>query len=87
MRVKDIRISRNLSVDELVELINTASKFESEILIKSNSFTIDAKSLMGVISMIIPNITITLVTKGEDEEEALQEVSRFFIEKMNRNLY
>ena len=75
MRVKEITLLRNLNIDELIELIKLANTFESEIYFKSKQFSIDAKSLMGVITLIRAGVEMTLVTKGTDEEEALKEIS------------
>ncbi|WP_160726151.1 HPr family phosphocarrier protein [Bacillus sp. USDA818B3_A] len=75
MRVKDIKISKNLSVDELVKFINTANIFESDIKIKGTNFTIDAKSIIGVLTLVRAGLEVTIMTIGDDDEEALRAIS------------
>ncbi len=75
MRAKVITVSKNLSVDELIHFIQTTNKFSCEIHLKSDHFKIDAKSLMGVITVVRKGCEMILLTKGEDEEIALKEVS------------
>ena len=83
MRVKEITLPKNKSVDELIELIKLANTFESDIHFKSDRFTIDAKSLMGVITLIRAGVEMTLMTRGTDEEEALREISGLLLQKNN----
>ncbi|WP_462413236.1 HPr family phosphocarrier protein [Neobacillus sp. Marseille-QA0830] len=75
MRVKEMKVSKNFSADDLIKFINTANSFESEISIKSAHFTIDAKSILGIITLLMAGMDITIVTKGDDEEEALKAIS------------
>lgn len=75
MRVKDIKVAKNLSVDELVKFIATANKFESDIKIIGKNFNVDAKSIIGVITVLLKGIEVTIMTKGDDEEEAIREIS------------
>ncbi|WP_251552085.1 HPr family phosphocarrier protein [Neobacillus muris] len=75
MRVKEMTISNNLSVDDLITFIKTANSFESDISIKGANFTIDAKSILGVITLLMAGMDITIMARGEDEEEALKVIS------------
>ncbi|WP_042454323.1 HPr family phosphocarrier protein [Neobacillus dielmonensis] len=79
MRIKEMKVSKNLTVDELITFINTASNFESEITIKGGHFTIDAKSILGVITLLMAGMDITIITRGDDEEEALKAIAEFLI--------
>ncbi|ULT54456.1 HPr family phosphocarrier protein [Neobacillus drentensis] len=74
MRVKDITVKKNLSVDELIKFIETANKFESNIKIKRANFTVDAKSIIGVLTIVRAGIDVTITTKGDDDEEALKAI-------------
>ncbi|OAS86057.1 MULTISPECIES: HPr family phosphocarrier protein [Metabacillus] len=78
MRVKDIKITQNLSVTKLIELTEVANKFESEIHIVGKHYKVDAKSLMGLLATI-RNEEVTILTKGEDEEEAIKEFIKLLI--------
>ena len=62
-----------LRSQRIVSILNAkANEFKSETTIRFNSRVINAKSQLGVLSGNIScGTTITLATKGEDEEEAL----------------
>ncbi|SHF12856.1 phosphocarrier protein [Seinonella peptonophila] len=55
--------------------IQTASRFESSIKIEKNGKEVDAKSLLGVMSLAVkPNETITIRAEGEDAETAVEQL-------------
>ncbi|MFK2824832.1 phosphocarrier protein HPr [Bacillus sp. B190/17] len=57
-------------------LVQTASRFSSDIQLEHNQKKVDLKSIMGVMSLGIGrNETIQISTEGTDEEEALQTLS------------
>ena len=63
-------------------IAQTANKFNSEILIENNTTTVNAKSIMGVITMAAGyNTTLTLRADGADESEALSAISALFDNK------
>ena len=48
-----------------------ANKFQSEISLEKDSIVVNAKSIMGVITMAAGyNTTITLKVEGSDEQDA-----------------
>lgn len=52
--------------------VSTASKFTSELMLRKGEKQINAKSIMGVLSLGITKGTeITISADGPDEEEAL----------------
>ncbi|MDR3477595.1 MAG: HPr family phosphocarrier protein [Gammaproteobacteria bacterium] len=54
------------------KLVATAGKFESKIELKRNDHTIDAKSIMGVITLgATRDTTLEITISGADEFEAL----------------
>ena len=79
MRVKDIKVNKNLSLDELIKFIETANKFECDINIRGRNFMIDAKSIIGVLTIIRAGIEVTIMTKGDDDEEALKAIINLLI--------
>ncbi len=63
-------------------IAQTANKFASEILIEKDSTTVNAKSIMGVITMAAGyNTTLTVKADGPDEAEAVQAIERLFENK------
>ena len=53
-------------------LVKTASKYMSRIVIEHGAKVINARSMMGVLSLGVGNDQrVAIVTEGEDEQEAL----------------
>lgn len=53
-------------------LVNKASQYESEVELQYNDKSVNLKSIMGVMSLGIPQgAEITIVAKGSDAEEAI----------------
>lgn len=59
-------------------LVQLASKYESKISIVSKDKKINAKSIMGMMSLGFANgETLTIEAEGEDAEEAVKEISEY----------
>ena len=55
--------------------VQTASKYKSKIQIKAKGKTVDAKSILMIMSMgLVKGTEITLVADGPDEAEAVKEL-------------
>lgn len=60
-------------------IAQTANKFSSEITLEKDSATVNAKSIMGVITMAAGyNTTLTLKVEGADEQEACDAIYNLF---------
>ena len=60
-------------------IAQTANKFESEITLIRDDITVNAKSIMGVITMAAGyNTAITLQVEGSDEKEAACAIENLF---------
>jgi phosphotransferase system HPr (HPr) family protein len=56
-------------------LVQTASKFDSRVYVEQTDKLINAKSIMGVMTLrIIDGEVVTIVADGADEEAASKEV-------------
>ncbi len=67
-------------------IAQTASKFECEILIKKESLTVNAKSIMGVMTMAAGYKTaLNLSADGSDEAEAMQALLALFENKFEED--
>ncbi|OJF77399.1 MAG: phosphocarrier protein HPr [Treponema sp. CETP13] len=63
-------------------IAQTANKFASEILLEKDDVTVNAKSIMGVITMAAGyNTTLTLRVEGSDESDAIAAISELFENK------
>jgi phosphocarrier protein HPr len=57
-------------------LVNTASKFESDVQLGFNGKNVNLKSIMGVMALGIPQgAEITVSASGPDADEALNAIS------------
>ena len=73
-------ILRNVTIQNSVGLharpatffIQKANSFKSSIWVEKEDRRVNAKSLLGVLSLgIVKNMTISLIADGPDEQEAL----------------
>ncbi|MBR3548803.1 MAG: HPr family phosphocarrier protein [Treponema sp.] len=63
-------------------IAQTANKFSSEISLEKDASTVNAKSIMGVITMAAGyNTTLTLKADGPDEREASDAIFNLFESK------
>lgn len=68
-----------VGIENAALLVQTASKFSSDIKILLKNNTINAKSIMGIMSLgsMVDN-EITILVNGKDEKEAVSEIKNFF---------
>lgn len=60
-------------------IAQTANKFSSEITLEKDSASVNAKSIMGVITMAAGyNTQLTLRAEGADEKQAVAAISQLF---------
>ena len=60
-------------------IVQTAAGFSSHIEFRNEHESINAKSIMGIITLGAGyNSTITIVAEGEDEAEAVEKLARLF---------
>ncbi len=63
-------------------IAQTANKFDCEITLSRDDTTVNAKSIMGVITMAAGyNTVLTLRTEGSDEKEAASAIQSLFDSK------
>ncbi len=63
-------------------IAQTANKFSSEILLEKNDVAVNAKSIMGVITMAAGyNATLTVRATGSDEKDAVAAIKALFDNK------
>ena len=74
-----IRISNGLEARPVAMLVQVASQYESEIYVESGKRKVNAKSIMGMMSLSLAGgDEITVVTDGEDEKKAAEGIRSFF---------
>ena len=62
--------------------VQIASKYESRIFIVSGDKKINAKSIMGMMTLgLAPGEEVTVTADGADEEEAIQSIEQYLSAK------
>ena len=74
---KTIKVKNTLDTRQVAYLVQCAGQFKSDIRIEEDEKRINAKSIMGTISLAIKeDDEITVITSGEDENKALEEICK-----------
>ena len=64
--------------DAIPKLIQTACKFNSKISLNSGSKSVNAKSIMGMMSLgLSQNAEVTISAEGEDEQAAVTALAQY----------
>lgn len=77
MQTMNVKItnSTGLHARPATLLVKKASSFKSEVSIESNGKKVNAKSLIGILSLGATKDTeVTIITSGEDEVDAINEL-------------
>ncbi len=74
-----VRISEEFGATPIAHLVQLATGYDSCIYIESDSKKVNAKSIMGMMSLVLTEgQTVTIVAEGSDEEEAIAGIEDFF---------
>ncbi len=80
MREKEIEIGleTGLEARPVALLVQIASQFESDIYIESGNKRVNAKSIMGMMSLGLDNgEKVKVTTEGQDEDKAIDDLEKF----------
>lgn len=80
MTKKDIQVKlkSGLEARPVALLVQEASKYESTIYIESGEKRVNAKSIMGMMSLgLVSGENLTVLAEGVDEETAVENIERF----------
>ena len=73
-----IRLSSGLEARPVAMLVQVASQYESEIYVESGRKKVNAKSIMGMMTLGLDSgEEITLSANGEDEEAAMSSIEQY----------
>jgi phosphocarrier protein HPr len=75
--LKTIQLNRKSGLDSraINKMVQVTSQFESDIYLTYNGHKVNCKSIMGVLSLAIPNhAEISLEASGSDDHEALKQL-------------
>lgn len=76
-----IRMQGEFEARPIANLVQVANKYASQIYLEVEEKRVNAKSIMGMMSLALMNgDTIVLDAQGEDEEEAIAGLEKFLTE-------
>lgn len=79
-----VRSDRGFDGRPIALLVQKASQYASKVYIQVGEKNINAKSIMGMMSLSLAGgDEITVVTDGEDEKKAAEGIKTFFTESNN----
>ena len=73
-----IQLKNGLEARPVAVLVQVASQFESTVYINSEDRKVNAKSIMGMMSLgLASGEEVTVVADGNDEDTAVVEIEKF----------
>lgn len=73
-----IKLEEGLEARPVAMLVQVASQFESTVYINSEDRKVNAKSIMGMMSLgLASGEQVTVVAEGSDENSAVEEIEKF----------
>ncbi|MBD7985890.1 HPr family phosphocarrier protein [Sporosarcina sp. Sa2YVA2] len=79
----EVKMKTGLQARQAALFVQEANKFTADVFIKRDDRQVNAKSIMGVMSLAIARGTdVTLIAEGIDEEQAIDTLT-LMIEKEN----
>jgi len=79
----EVRLRTGLQARPAALFVQEANKFSSDVFLEKDGKKVNAKSIMGLMSLAVNSgASITLITEGHDEEEALEALSKFVQQQM-----
>ena len=74
----EIKLPRGLEARPVAELVQLASKYESTVHIEAQSKKVNAKSIMGMMTLNLnAGEEVTVIAEGSDEETAVADMENF----------
>ena len=74
-----VKMQQDFEARPIANLVQVANRYESKIYLEHGDSRVNAKSIMGMMSLnLIGGEEITVVTEGEDEEKAAEGIKSFF---------
>jgi len=75
-----IQLENGLEARPVAMLVQLASQFESEIYIESENRKVNAKSIMGMMTLGLGHgENVVVYANGEDEEEAATSIGQYLV--------
>lgn len=76
-----VQMQTDLEARPIANLVQISNKYSSQIYLEIEEKRVNAKSIMGMMSLAVMNgETVVLDVEGEDEEEAIVALENFLTE-------
>ena len=73
-----IHLTTGLEARPVAQLVQVASQFNSEIYVEVGKKKVNAKSIMGMMTLgLVTGESITVEADGTDEEQAVAEIEKY----------
>ena len=73
-----IQMSNSMEATPIAQLVQLANQFASSIYFEMDEKKVNAKSIMGMMSLVLASgQTVVIDASGDDEEKAVAELSNF----------
>ncbi len=74
----EVKIPAGLDPSTVAMFIQIASQYESRIYVQVSEKKVNAKSIMGMMSLGLPNGSdITMIADGNDEKTAIEHIEKY----------
>ena len=78
----EVQMGAVMEARPIALMVQTANQFSSHIYLEMDQKRVNAKSIMGMMSLVLTNgATVTINAEGTDEVEAVNALERFLIGK------
>ena len=79
-KIITVELPDGLEARPAAMLVQVASQYDSRIYLESGSKRVNAKSIMGMMTLgLIAGQSITVEADGADEDQAVSEIEKYFI--------
>ena len=73
-----IQMSNSMEATPIAHLVQLANQFTSSIYFEMDEKKVNAKSIMGMMSLALPTgSTVTVTVNGADEEAAMKDIEAY----------
>ena len=75
-QIVEVKLKSGLQARQAALFVQEANRFLADVFLKREERQVNAKSIMGIMSLAIARgTTITLIAEGVDEEQALESLA------------
>ena len=68
-------------VEDVRNFVNTVSRFDVDMDLRSGRYVVDAKSLLAIFSLdLMSPIEVVVYTDGEEADKVIDEIKKYMIE-------